>query len=95
MQQRLLDEIETLNANDESIERLGEELARQETLSIDDDRQNTIVVPVPDTAKAAADSGVAQRPVADLAAYLDTVARAGSDSARRPHSTAVSYSCAV
>ena len=33
--------------------RLGEELARQETLEIDED---TIVVPVPDTAKAAADS---------------------------------------
>jgi len=33
--------------------RLGEELARQETLTID---ENTIVVPVPDTAKAAADS---------------------------------------
>lgn len=33
--------------------RLGEELARQETLPLDD---NTIVVPVPDTAKAAADS---------------------------------------
>ena len=33
--------------------RLGEELARQETLEID---ENTIVVPVPDTAKAAADS---------------------------------------
>lgn len=33
--------------------RLGEELANQETLEIDD---NTIVVPVPDTAKAAADS---------------------------------------
>jgi amidophosphoribosyltransferase len=33
--------------------RLGEELARQETITIDED---TIVVPVPDTAKAAADS---------------------------------------
>lgn len=33
--------------------RLGEELARQETLQLDD---STIVVPVPDTAKAAADS---------------------------------------
>lgn len=33
--------------------RLGEELARQETLELDED---TIVVPVPDTAKAAADS---------------------------------------
>jgi amidophosphoribosyltransferase len=33
--------------------RLGEELARQETLEIDED---TIVVPVPDTARAAADS---------------------------------------
>ena len=33
--------------------RLGEELARQETLALDED---TIVVPVPDTAKAAADS---------------------------------------
>lgn len=33
--------------------RLGEELAKQETLKLDDD---TIVVPVPDTAKAAADS---------------------------------------
>lgn len=33
--------------------RLGEELARQETVEIDED---TIVVPVPDTAKAAADS---------------------------------------
>jgi len=33
--------------------RLGEELARQETLTLDED---TIVVPVPDTAKAAADS---------------------------------------
>ena len=32
---------------------LGEELARQETVPIDD---NTIVVPVPDTSKAAADA---------------------------------------
>lgn len=39
-----------------SRKRLGEELARQETLPIDEDRPNTIVVPVPDTAKAAADS---------------------------------------
>lgn len=36
-----------------SRKRLGEELARRETVPIDDD---TIVVPVPDTAKAAADS---------------------------------------
>lgn len=36
-----------------SRKRLGEELARQETVTIDED---TIVVPVPDTAKAAADS---------------------------------------
>ena len=36
--------------------KLGEELAKQEHLNIDEDRANTIVVPVPDTAKAAADS---------------------------------------
>ncbi|MCA9201375.1 MAG: amidophosphoribosyltransferase, partial [Planctomycetales bacterium] len=36
-----------------SRKRLGEELARRETVPIDED---TIVVPVPDTAKAAADS---------------------------------------
>ncbi|MEZ6123627.1 MAG: amidophosphoribosyltransferase [Planctomycetaceae bacterium] len=36
-----------------SRKRLGEELARRETVTIDED---TIVVPVPDTAKAAADS---------------------------------------
>lgn len=36
--------------------RLGEELARQEELEIDRDRHDTIVVPVPDTAKAAADA---------------------------------------
>ena len=36
-----------------SRKRLGEELAQQEAITIDDD---TIVVPVPDTAKAAADS---------------------------------------
>lgn len=39
-----------------SRKRLGEELARQEQLSIDPDAGDTIVVPVPDTAKAAADS---------------------------------------
>lgn len=36
--------------------RLGEELARQELLEIHRDRRDTIVVPVPDTAKAAADA---------------------------------------
>ncbi|MBI1347156.1 amidophosphoribosyltransferase [bacterium] len=36
--------------------RLGEELARQEELEIDRDLHDTIVVPVPDTAKAAADA---------------------------------------
>ena len=36
--------------------RLGEELARQEQLEINRDLRDTIVVPVPDTAKAAADS---------------------------------------
>lgn len=36
--------------------RLGEELARQEHLEIHRDRRDTIVVPVPDTAKAAADA---------------------------------------
>lgn len=39
-----------------SRKRLGEELARLETLQIDRAKQDTIVVPVPDTAKAAADS---------------------------------------
>ncbi|HVW00834.1 MAG TPA: phosphoribosyltransferase family protein, partial [Planctomycetaceae bacterium] len=46
--------------------RLGEELARLETLSIDVDRANTIVVPVPDTAKAAADSMAFQLGVPSL-----------------------------
>lgn len=36
--------------------RLGEELAAQERLPIDRERRDTIVVPVPDTAKAAADA---------------------------------------
>jgi amidophosphoribosyltransferase len=36
--------------------RLGEELAAQERMPIDRDRKDTIVVPVPDTAKAAADA---------------------------------------
>jgi amidophosphoribosyltransferase len=36
--------------------RLGEELARQEHLTISRDARDTIVVPVPDTAKAAADA---------------------------------------
>jgi amidophosphoribosyltransferase len=36
--------------------RLGEELARQEHLEIDRELRDTIVVPVPDTAKAAADA---------------------------------------
>lgn len=39
-----------------SRKRLGEELARQERLVIDKQAQDTIVVPVPDTAKAAADA---------------------------------------
>lgn len=39
-----------------SRKRLGEELARQEQLMIDPDAEDTIVVPVPDTAKAAADA---------------------------------------
>lgn len=43
--------------------RLGEELAEQETIDIDD---NTIVVPVPDTAKAAADSMAYQLKIPSL-----------------------------
>ena len=43
--------------------RLGEELAEQETVPIDDD---TIVVPVPDTAKAAADSMAYQLKIPSL-----------------------------
>ena len=43
--------------------RLGEELAKRETLTIDDD---VIVVPVPDTAKAAADSMAFQLKVPSL-----------------------------
>jgi len=39
-----------------SRKRLGEELARQEQLTIDPEAEDTIVVPVPDTAKAAADA---------------------------------------
>lgn len=39
-----------------SRKRLGEELARQEQLKIDPYAEDTIVVPVPDTAKAAADA---------------------------------------
>ncbi len=46
-----------------SRKRLGEELARRETLPIDDD---VIVVPVPDTAKAAADSMAFQLKVPSL-----------------------------
>lgn len=46
-----------------SRKRLGEELARQETLAIDED---TIVVPVPDTAKAAADSMAFQLKIPSL-----------------------------
>ena len=46
-----------------SRKRLGEELARRETLTIDDD---VIVVPVPDTAKAAADSMAFQLKVPSL-----------------------------
>jgi len=39
-----------------SRKKLGEELARQEHLIIDPNEEDTIVVPVPDTAKAAADA---------------------------------------
>jgi amidophosphoribosyltransferase len=46
-----------------SRKRLGEELAKRETLTIDDD---VIVVPVPDTAKAAADSMAFQLKVPSL-----------------------------
>ncbi|MEQ9410260.1 MAG: amidophosphoribosyltransferase [Fuerstiella sp.] len=46
-----------------SRKRLGEELARRETVPIDED---TIVVPVPDTAKAAADSMAFQLKVPSL-----------------------------
>lgn len=46
-----------------SRKRLGEELAKRETLKIDDD---VIVVPVPDTAKAAADSMAFQLKVPSL-----------------------------
>jgi amidophosphoribosyltransferase len=46
-----------------SRKRLGEELAKRETLPIDDD---VIVVPVPDTAKAAADSMAFQLKVPSL-----------------------------
>jgi amidophosphoribosyltransferase len=46
-----------------SRKKLGEELARQETVPVDDD---TIVVPVPDTAKAAADSMAFQLKVPSL-----------------------------
>ncbi|MFO1019492.1 MAG: amidophosphoribosyltransferase [Planctomycetales bacterium] len=49
-----------------SRKRLGEELARQERLDIDNDRANTIVVPVPDTAKGAADSMAFQLGVPSL-----------------------------
>jgi amidophosphoribosyltransferase len=58
------------NLDDRSVylsrKRLGEELARQEQLPIDEDRANTIVVPVPDTAKAAADSMAFQLGVPSL-----------------------------
>ena len=46
-----------------SRKRLGEELAQQETVTIDED---TIVVPVPDTAKAAADSMAFQLKIPSL-----------------------------
>lgn len=73
-----------------SRKRLGEELARQETVEIDED---TIVVPVPDTAKAAADSMAFELKVPSLEGLIRNryIGRTFIDGANRADKVRMKY----